>query len=278
MTAGTEHKAYPSDHWSQWPVNEESVARHLGLSQRVYQRTKFEIFARLAGRDLHGKTVLDYGGGAGVIAVRCAVNGARVTLLDPETNALGIARLLAQREGVSERLETVRAAEVTPDVAARRYDLVILMDVIEHISEDRGLLRALARCQTPGDRLFVSTQNSRSLNYLLEATYHRVWAGEKGWCGWDPTHVRFYTPRSLKRRLADAGYRPLRWWGLFIVPYNIASWLVLLRRNFEWSILHKLDLGLGHLFPFNRIGWNLLVLAERGADAGPLPRRVSKLG
>ena len=114
-----------------------------------------------------------------------------------------------------------------------------------------------------GDRLFISTQNSLSLNYLLEGTYHRKWLREEHWCGWDPTHVRFYRPGSLRRRLAQAGYRPTRWWGTFIVPYNILSWLVLLRRKIERSSLHKLDLALGGLFPFNRLGWSLMVLAER---------------
>src|SRR5439155_266598 len=117
-----------------------------------------------------------------------------------------------------------------------------LMDVIEHLPDDGGVLRAVARCQQPGDRLFVSTQNRLSLNYLLEGTYHKRWLREEDWCGWDPTHLRFYTPGSLRRRLAQAGYRPTRWWGMFIVPYNILSWLVLLRRNLHWSCLHRPDL------------------------------------
>ncbi|HYT99170.1 MAG TPA: methyltransferase domain-containing protein [Gemmatimonadales bacterium] len=263
MSATTERKRYPAGHWSQWPVSEESVDAHLRLATDVYQRTKFDVFGRLVGRDLRGQRVLDYGGGAGILAVRCAELGAQVTLLDPEPNSLGIARLLARRRGVSERLETVRAESVTSSVAGRRYDLVVLMDVIEHLPDDGAVLRAVARCQDPGDRLFISTQNSLSLNYLLEGTYHRKWLREEHWCGWDPTHVRFYRPGSLRRRLAQAGYRPTRWWGTFIVPYNILSWLVLLRRKIERSSLHRLDLALGGLFPFNRLGWSLMVLAER---------------
>jgi len=263
MSATTERKRYPEWHWSQWPVSDEAVDAHLRLASDVYRRTRFDIFRRLVGRDHRGKTVLDYGGGAGLLAVRCAEQGARVTLLDPEPNSLGIARLLAQRRGVSERVETVRAESLPPSVAGRRYDLVVLMDVIEHLPDDGGVLRAVARCQQPGDRLFVSTQNRLSLNYLLEGTYHKKWLREEDWCGWDPTHLRFYTPGSLRRRLAQAGYRPTRWWGMFIVPYNILSWLVLLRRNLQWSGLHRLDLALGGVFPFNRLGWSLIVLAER---------------
>src|SRR5881396_4229371 len=149
MSATTERKRYPEWHWSQWPVSDEAVDAHLRLASDVYRRTRFDIFRRLVGRDLRGKTVLDYGGGAGLLAVRCAEQGARVTLLDPEPNSLGIARLLAQRRGVSERVETVRAESLPPSVAGRRYDLVVLMDVIEHLPDDGGLLRAVARCSSP---------------------------------------------------------------------------------------------------------------------------------
>src|SRR5437867_1983407 len=167
MSATTERKRYPEWHWSQWPVSDEAVDAHLRLASDVYRRTRFDIFRRLVGRDLRGKTVLDYGGGAGLLAVRCAEQGARVTLLDPEPNSLGITRL---------------------------------------------------RCCKPG---------------------------------------------SLRRRVSQAGYRPTRGWGMFIVPYNIRSWLVLLRRSRQWSGLHRRDLALGAVFPFNRLGWSLIVLAER---------------
>ena len=140
---------------------------------------------------------------------------------------------------------------------------MILKDVVEHIRDDAVLLRQLASCQAAGDRLLLCTHNTWSLNYVLEGGYKRWWCGEKRWLGWDVTHLRFYTPRSLRRLLRAAGYTARRWCGLYIIPYNLLAWKVKL------DVLHKVDLWFGHLFPLNRLGWNVLVEAVRSPVRRP---------
>lgn len=261
-------KRYPPEHWARAEPSEQVLARYLAGFQTAYNRTKIHLFESLLGRDLRGVRILDYGGGAGYLAVRCARRGARVTLVDAERNALRTAGLLAERAGVSDRLEFVESDSFPPALRRRRFDIVLMKDVVEHIEDDEALLHDLAACQDSGGRLVLSTQSTWSLNYLLEGTYHRWWSGDASWCGWDPTHLRFYTPGLLARRLRRAGYRPQHWHGLFIVPYNILSWLVLLKKNVVLDALRYVDLWLGGVFPFNRLGWNVILAAERRRSAG----------
>jgi len=254
---------YPEDQWTRAEPTPQVLAQYIRGSEAAYNRTTFGVFERLLPADLRGRRVLDYGGGAGWMAVRCAELGAQVTLVDAATNALRLALMLAQTRGVTDRLETARMDRVTPDLQRRRFDVVIAKDIVEHIPDDHRFLAGLAACQDPGALLLLSSQNRRSLNYLLEGTYRRWWCGERDWCGWDPTHVRFYTPASLRRLLEGAGYRLKRWWGVYIIPYDILSWPLLLRKRIVLDGLHRFDLRFGRWFPFNRWGWNTIIAAER---------------
>lgn len=244
---------YPEDHWARRAPTEQHLAEYLGRVD-TYNLTKVRVFERLLGADLSGMRILDYGGGAGFLAVRCAERGARVTLADAEPNALATARLLAVKRGVADRVETICSETFPRELEERRFEVVILKDVVEHIPDDAALLRRLAGCQDAGDRLLLCTHSTWSLNYLLEGGYHRWWRGEKHWLGWDVTHVRFYTPPSLRRLLRATGYVPQRWCGLYIIPYQMAAWL---------DVVHKVDLWFGHLFPVNRLGWNVVIEALR---------------
>jgi 2-polyprenyl-6-hydroxyphenyl methylase/3-demethylubiquinone-9 3-methyltransferase len=164
---------------------------------------------------------------------------------------------------VEERIRTLHAPAFPPELRKERFDVVIAKDIVEHVEDDQQLLADLGTCQNPGGLLLVSTQNCRSLNYLVEGSYQKYWCGNEKWCGWDPTHLRFYSPASLTRKLVRAGYRVQRWASVYIVPYNILSWLFLLKLQVELPALHHFDLVLGRVFPFNRMGWKIIVCATR---------------
>ncbi len=239
-----------------------ALAEYLRRYQSPFNRTKVQLMGNLIGPTLRGKRVLDYGAGAGYMAVCCARRGAEVALVEAEATALRTARYYAEREGVASRCRFLSFTTLPPALERERFDLVVAKDVIEHVEDDLGLLRRLARVQEAGGRL-LSTQSAFSLNFVLEGAYERWWKRRTAWCGWDPTHVRFYTPFSLRRLLRAAGYRAVRWRGVFIVPYDLPSWAVLLRRRIEFPWLRYVDLTLGRHFPLNRCGWDVIVLAVR---------------
>src|SRR5437773_8136930 len=157
---------YPEDHWTRAEPTPQLLAQYIRGSEVAYNRATFGVFERLLPPDLRGRRVLDYGGGAGWMAVRCAELGAQVTLVDAATNALRLARMLAETRGVADRLETVRTDQVTAELQRRRFDVVIAKDIVEHIPDDHRFLAELAACQEEGTVLLLSTQNRRSLNYL----------------------------------------------------------------------------------------------------------------
>jgi 2-polyprenyl-6-hydroxyphenyl methylase/3-demethylubiquinone-9 3-methyltransferase len=261
-SSASERRRYGKSHWAR--IADESVAldQYLRLGEKVYNKTKFELFSRLAG-DVRGKRILDYGGGAGILAIPYAKAGADVCIVDAEANALRTAQFYAAREGVERNVRVICSDTLPAELRDERFDIVIAKDIVEHVEEDDRLLREIGASQAPGGMLILSTQNSRSLTYLIEGSYQRYWRGNKRWLGWDQTHVRFYTPASLRRKLAQAGYRPHRWAGVYIIPYDLLSWLFLLKLRVEVPALHKVDLTLGRWFPLNRLGWNVIVSAIR---------------
>ncbi len=262
MESSEERTRYDSSHWSREEDEKKALDQYLRLGERVFNKTAIKLIVSMTG-DVSGKKVLDYGGGAGIMAIPYAKAGADVVLVDAEANALRTARFYARREGVEEKIRMIQSESFPPTLKDERFDIILAKDIIEHIQEDQQFLSDLFNCQHRDGILVLSTQNSRSLNYLLEGSYQKYWRGNTGWCGWDQTHLRFYTPASLRHKLEKAGYRVERWASVYLVPYNILSWLCLLKVSIEIPALHYCDLSIGRIFPFNRLGWNIVVRAGR---------------
>jgi SAM-dependent methyltransferase len=75
------------------------------------------------------------------------------------------------------------------------YDLIVLLDVLEHIPDDKGALRALRSKLAPGGRLMLTVPAMPSL-----------------WSGHDVAHhhQRRYTTRTLEAVVRAGGFRTLR--------------------------------------------------------------------
>jgi 2-polyprenyl-6-hydroxyphenyl methylase / 3-demethylubiquinone-9 3-methyltransferase len=261
MTSSEERIRYDSPHWAREEDEKKALEDYLRLGDLPFNRTKFQLITSMTG-DAAGKKVLDYGGGAGIMAIPYAKAGADVVLVDAEANALRTARYYARREGVEQRIRTIHAESFPPSLKNERFDIILAKDIVEHIEDDEQFLRDLHDCQRRGGILLLSTQNSCSLNYLLEGSYQKYWCRNTAWCGWDQTHLRFYSPASLRRKLVQASYTVERWGSVYIIPYNILSWLFLLRFSIEVPVLRYFDLTLGRLFPLDRLGWNIIVRAS----------------
>jgi hypothetical protein len=124
---------------------------------------------RFARERAAGRTVLDAGCGEGYGAALLAEVGRRVVGVD-RAEAVHPAAARHQRPGLEFRVVDLERLEALGD----RFDLVLSFQVIEHLPDPLGFLRALAACTAPGGELIVTTPNR--LMSVPENPYHlREW-------------------------------------------------------------------------------------------------------
>ncbi|MFC7665558.1 bifunctional 2-polyprenyl-6-hydroxyphenol methylase/3-demethylubiquinol 3-O-methyltransferase UbiG [Methylorubrum suomiense] len=162
---------------------------------------------RVFGRDpaapfpLDGLTVVDIGCGGGVLSEPLARLGARVTGLDPATANIAAAQAHAAGEGldIDYRAETIEAVVA----GGARFDVVLAMEVVEHVADRAGFLRAASTAVKPGGLLFAATINRTMRSFALAivgAEYVLRWL-PRGTHDWE----KFVTPGELKADLEAGG-------------------------------------------------------------------------
>jgi len=160
-------------------------------------------FGRNAGetRPLQGLSVLDVGCGGGVLSEPLARLGARVTGLDPAPANLAVARAHAEGAGlaVDYRPDTIEAVAG----GGERFDVVLAMEVVEHVPDMPAFVAACAAAVAPGGLLFLATLNRTARAFALAIV------GAEYVLGWIPrgTHdwTKFVTPDELGRAVEAAG-------------------------------------------------------------------------
>jgi len=139
-----------------------------------------------------GARVLDAGCGSGIDT---ASYGGRLRVLgvdyQPSHLAYGV-RTYPQVSFLRGDLQRLALATAT-------VDLVVMNQVIEHLVDPAGVLAELARVLRPGGRLAVATPNYAGWGWpMVEATYHRVFAGD---FDAEENHVTHYTPELMRTHL-----------------------------------------------------------------------------
>jgi 2-polyprenyl-6-hydroxyphenyl methylase/3-demethylubiquinone-9 3-methyltransferase len=154
-----------------------------------------------AARSLDGLAILDVGCGGGVLCEPLARLGARVTGLDPAAANIAVARLHAEQGGVPVDYRT----ETIESVASRgeRFDIVLAMEVVEHVADVQAFVTACAGAVKPGGFLAMATLNRTLRSFALAivgAEYVLGWL-PRGTHEWD----RFVTPDELSEAIRLAG-------------------------------------------------------------------------
>jgi 2-polyprenyl-3-methyl-5-hydroxy-6-metoxy-1,4-benzoquinol methylase len=124
---------------------------------------------RFAATHAAGRSVLDAGCGEGYGAALLAGVARRVVGVD-RAEAIAVAAARHRAPGLA-----FRAADLERlDGLGERFDLVLSFQVIEHLPDPAGFLRALAAVTAPGGALVVTTPNR--LMSVSENPYHlREW-------------------------------------------------------------------------------------------------------
>jgi len=146
---------------------------------------------------LAGKSALDVGCGAGLLAEPLARLGATVTGLDAAPELISAAKEHAGAAGLS---IDYRAGDIAQ--LEGQFDLVTCMEVIEHVADPAAFTIALAKRLAPGGLLILSTPNATAWSKLLTITIAEgLGRIPKG------THDfnKFIPPERTQQLLADAG-------------------------------------------------------------------------
>ena len=161
---------------------------------------------------LSGLSVLDIGCGAGLLSEAMAKAGARVTGVDAAPRNIHIAREHAESGGVD--IEYLCGS--LEQVRDRRFDVVLNMEVVEHVADVRAFVRECSQCVSEGGMQLVATINRNPKSWLFAI------AGAEYILRWLPrgTHQwhKFVKPQELERLLDEAGLTVVRRAGVGINP------------------------------------------------------------
>lgn len=179
-------------------------------------------------RPFEGLTLLDIGCGGGLLCEPMARLSFDVLGVDAAEKNIGIAEAHAAAAGVKVRYRAATAEALAAEGA--RFDVVLNMEVVEHVADVPGFLRTTAGLVAPGGVMIVATLN-RTLKSLalakVAAEYILGWlpAGTHDWS-------RFLTPFELKVPLEDVGLKVTRLQG---VSFNILDW--------DWKLSSDTDVN-----------------------------------
>lgn len=149
-------------------------------------------------KPLAGKSALDVGCGAGLLAEPLARLGAATTAVDAAEENIAAARTHAAGSGLA---IDYRQGELA-SLALGQFDLVTAMEVIEHVADKPAFIAQLAAHLAPGGLLVISTPNRTAPSrLLLVGAAEALGAIPKGTHHWDD----FITPEELGELLVDAG-------------------------------------------------------------------------
>lgn len=172
------------------------------------------------GRDVRGRepfaglSLLDVGCGGGLIAEPMRRLGFAVTAIDASSENIGTARVHAGQQGlaIGYRAATVEQLEAE---GAGPFDVVLTMEVIEHVADPEAFVRTCARLVKPGGMMIVATLN-RTLKSLalgkVAAEYVLRWvpAGTHDW-------RQFLKPDEIRLMLSE---EPVAVTGPYGLVYN----------------------------------------------------------
>ena len=174
---------------------------------------------RHAMRSLEGLSLLDVGCGGGLLCEPMARLGATVTGIDAVARNIEIASVHAAESGLNIDYRAITAEDLLAD--GEQFDMVLNMEVVEHVADPAAFLAVCARLVAPGGRTFAATLNRTPKAFALAivgAEYVMRWL-PRGTHDWR----KFVKPSELVSGLEAGGIEMIELTGVVFNPLT-GSW------------------------------------------------------
>ena len=170
-----------------------------------------------------GLRILDIGCGGGLLSEPMARLGADVVGADPATRNIPVARLHAEQSGLTIDYRLTTAEDLA--AAGEQFDVVLNMEVVEHVPNPQSFLSACQTLLKPGGLMICSTLNRNAKSFgmaIVGAEWVMRWL-PKGTHDWK----KFITPNELAEFIRKAGLDPVDRKGMVFNPiawsWNLSS-------------------------------------------------------
>ena len=170
-----------------------------------------------APKPFAGLRLLDIGCGGGLLSEPMARLGAKVVGADAAPRNIPVAQLHAEQSGLTIDYRHTTAEDLA--AAGEQFDVVLNMEVVEHVADPLAYLTACQTLLKPGGLMICSTLNRNPKSYLMAIV------GAEQVMRWLPkgTHdwAKFITPDELYDLIRKAGLDPVDRKGMV---FNPLSW------------------------------------------------------
>jgi len=201
-----------ADWWD--PKGASAMLHRLNPARLQYLRARIDEAWDLDPRARHplaGRRALDVGCGAGLLSEPLARLGATVTGLDAARENIAAAHHHAEGQGLA---IDYRVGGIE-DLGDERFDLVVSMEVVEHVSDPAAFIAGLACALAEDGLLMLSTPNRTPLSKLALITVGEGFGMvPKG----THDHAKFLTPDELGALVEQAGLQVIDKTGLSFDP------------------------------------------------------------
>ncbi|KPP86462.1 MAG: 3-demethylubiquinone-9 3-O-methyltransferase [Rhodobacteraceae bacterium HLUCCO07] len=184
-----------------------------------------------APKPFAGLRLLDIGCGGGLLSEPMARLGATVVGADAAARNIPVAQIHAEQSGL--HIEYLHTTAEAMAEAGETFDVVLNMEVVEHVADPLAYLTACRQLLKPGGLHVCSTINRNPKSFamaIVGAEYVMRWL-PKGTHEWN----KFIKPDELFDLLEQAGLRPVDKKGFV---FNPISW--------RWSISER-DLSVNYV-------------------------------
>lgn len=176
----------------------ELVSLYEQLSDSAYEETSESRRIQMQwllkyGAKAHpqAKTLLEIGSGSGLLIAEAKKLGLEATGVEPSHSLVQAAKRLND-------VDLLQGIFPHPAIENKKFDLIYVVDVIEHVSDPVGLLKSLGKSLAPGGAMIVVTPDISS--WMAKILNHRWWHLRLA-------HVGYFSRYSMDKAAENASLR-----------------------------------------------------------------------